>query len=172
MRYYASVDGEKKEIEIERTETGFRIVLDGRVHDVDTAFLADGLFLSLLVENRLHTVETSRGDAPGRWVVRVHGRYLDVDVRSELEERAGTRREKEESAGRFVVRSPMPGLMIKVAVSAGGTVRAGDPVAVVEAMKMQNELTAERAGRVVEVHVAPGDRVDARSPIAVIEADG
>jgi biotin carboxyl carrier protein len=36
-------------------------------------------------------------------------------------------------------------------------------------MKMQNELQAERAGRIVEVHVAPGDRVDARAPIATLE---
>jgi propionyl-CoA carboxylase alpha chain len=169
MRYYADVGGEKKTIDIEETETGFRVLLDGEAREIDAAFLADRLFLSLIVGGRQHTVETERGDAPGRWVVRVQGQYLDVDVRTELEEIAGTRREEEGSAGRFVVRSPMPGLVIKVSVAPGAVVAPGDPIAVVEAMKMQNELQAERAGRIVEVHVAPGDRVDARAPIATLE---
>jgi len=169
MRYYAEFGGEKKAIDIEETETGLRVLLDGVAREVDAAFLADRLYLSLLVGGRQHTVETERGDVPGRWVVRVQGQYLDVDVRTELEEIAGTRREEEGTGGRFVVRSPMPGLVIKVSAKLGAAVAPGDPIAVVEAMKMQNELPAERAGRIVEVHVRPGDRGPARSPIATIE---
>jgi propionyl-CoA carboxylase alpha chain len=57
---------------------------------------------------------------------------------------------------RFVL-SPMPGLLVSLAVKAGQAVRAGEEVAVVEAMKMQNVLRAGRDGTVKAVHAAPGD---------------
>jgi propionyl-CoA carboxylase alpha chain len=61
-------------------------------------------------------------------------------------------------AGRFV-RSPMPGLVLSVAVAAGQEVKAGDTLAVVEAMKMENVLRAERDGTVKALHVKPGESV-------------
>ncbi|MFH1279543.1 MAG: biotin/lipoyl-containing protein [Candidatus Eisenbacteria bacterium] len=169
MRYFATVEDEKKEVEIEETESGFRIKMNGEWLRVDSAFVADGLFLSLLIEGESHVIETSRGDRGNHWNARVHGRYLDVTVRNELEERAAERREKERASGPSVLRSPMPGLVIKLAAAKGDEVKEGEPVAVVEAMKMQNELLADRDGRISAVHVAPGDRVDARAPIVTIE---
>ncbi|MCC7272993.1 MAG: acetyl/propionyl/methylcrotonyl-CoA carboxylase subunit alpha [Alphaproteobacteria bacterium] len=56
---------------------------------------------------------------------------------------------------RFLL-SPMPGLLASVAVSEGQDVKAGDTLAVVEAMKMENILRATRDGRVARVHVQPG----------------
>jgi propionyl-CoA carboxylase alpha chain len=55
------------------------------------------------------------------------------------------------------VRCPMPGLVISVLVAEGQEVRAGTPLAVVEAMKMENILRAERDGVVAAVKVSPGD---------------
>jgi propionyl-CoA carboxylase alpha chain len=51
----------------------------------------------------------------------------------------------------------MPGLVIAVAVAEGQEVKAGEALAVVEAMKMENVLRAERDGVVQRVHVKPGD---------------
>ncbi len=56
---------------------------------------------------------------------------------------------------RFLL-SPMPGLLVKLAVEAGQEVKAGEELAVVEAMKMENVLRAERDGMVVRVHAEPG----------------
>ncbi|HEV2161612.1 MAG TPA: acetyl/propionyl/methylcrotonyl-CoA carboxylase subunit alpha [Stellaceae bacterium] len=53
--------------------------------------------------------------------------------------------------------SPMPGLLVSVAVKAGEEVKAGEPLAVVEAMKMENVLRAERDGRVARIAAKPGD---------------
>ena len=53
--------------------------------------------------------------------------------------------------------SPMPGLLVSLAVAPGQDVRAGDELAVVEAMKMMNVLRAERDGMVKALHVKPGD---------------
>jgi propionyl-CoA carboxylase alpha chain len=57
------------------------------------------------------------------------------------------------------VRSPMPGLIGSIAVTEGQEVKAGETVAVIEAMKMENVLRAERDGRVKKIHVNKGDSV-------------
>jgi propionyl-CoA carboxylase alpha chain len=53
--------------------------------------------------------------------------------------------------------SPMPGLLVSLAVKAGQPVRAGEELAVVEAMKMQNVLRAEQDGTVKSLHAKPGE---------------
>ena len=56
-----------------------------------------------------------------------------------------------------LVLSPMPGLLSSLAVSQGQEVKAGEPLAIVEAMKMENVLRAERDGRIRRIRVSPGD---------------
>jgi len=65
--------------------------------------------------------------------------------------------------------APMPGRVIRLAVTEGAAVEAGSVVAVLEAMKMEHELLAPAAGTVAAVHVAEGDQVDAGAALAVIE---
>ena len=55
------------------------------------------------------------------------------------------------------VRCPMPGLVVSIAVAEGQEVKAGETLAVVEAMKMENVLRAERDGIVKKIRVKPGD---------------
>ena len=58
-----------------------------------------------------------------------------------------------------VVEAPLPGVIIEVSVKEGQAVKAGQKVAVLEAMKMENEIQAECAGTVTAIHVAKGDQV-------------
>ncbi len=78
--------------------------------------------------------------------------------------RAGTATE-----GRASVIAPMPGKLVRVLVSVGDEVTAGQALMVVEAMKMQNELKAPRAGRVTSVNAKAGDSVNAGAVLAAIE---
>jgi propionyl-CoA carboxylase alpha chain len=55
------------------------------------------------------------------------------------------------------LRCPMPGLVLAIAVAVGQEVKAGETLAVVEAMKMENVLRAERDGVVAAIHAKPGD---------------
>ncbi len=64
--------------------------------------------------------------------------------------------------------APMPGKVVKVLVAVGDTVEPRQGVAVVEAMKMENELTAARAGTVTEVAVTEGTSVEAGRLLVVI----
>ena len=60
-----------------------------------------------------------------------------------------------------MVLSPMPGLVVSLDIAVGQEVRAGETVAVIEAMKMQNILRAERDGKVTAIHARAGDSVAA-----------
>ncbi|MCY3752989.1 MAG: biotin/lipoyl-binding protein, partial [Alphaproteobacteria bacterium] len=68
-----------------------------------------------------------------------------------------------------VLLSPMPGLLVSLAVAEGEEVEAGQALAVVEAMKMENVLRAERPGRVKSIPTAAGDNLAADQPILYFE---
>lgn len=67
------------------------------------------------------------------------------------------------------VSSPMPGLVVKIQVMVGDNVEEGMTLAIVEAMKMQNELRAPRNGKVRKVNCKEGDQIDALQPIVELE---
>jgi acetyl-CoA/propionyl-CoA carboxylase, biotin carboxylase, biotin carboxyl carrier protein len=74
------------------------------------------------------------------------------------------------AAGDGVVRSPMPGTVRAVQVAVGEKVRAGQPLLIVEAMKMEHTLAAPSDGAVRELLVAPGQQVGLDERLAVVEA--
>jgi propionyl-CoA carboxylase alpha chain len=76
---------------------------------------------------------------------------------------------KEAGSSAKLVLCPMPGLVLSIAVKAGQELKAGETVAIVEAMKMENVLRAERDGKVKTVRVKQGDSVAVDAVIMEIE---
>jgi acetyl-CoA/propionyl-CoA carboxylase biotin carboxyl carrier protein len=108
--------------------------------------------------------------------VEVAGRRVQVKVLTpEPPYRALARRRRERAAGAAVgpgsgtVRSPMQGTVIDVKVGAGDTIAIGQVVCIVEAMKMENEITAHRGGVVADLSVSVGTAVSIGQPICAIE---
>jgi acetyl-CoA/propionyl-CoA carboxylase biotin carboxyl carrier protein len=81
--------------------------------------------------------------------------------------KGGSARRSAAAAGNDVV-SPMHGVVVEIPVVTGGSVAEGDVVAVIEAMKMMNEIRAHKAGTVATVHVQPGATVEARTPLVTL----
>jgi acetyl-CoA/propionyl-CoA carboxylase, biotin carboxylase, biotin carboxyl carrier protein len=117
----------------------------------------------------------------------VDGKRLEIrisspDVGAPAARAGGPRRGRRERSGRSkggarsddpaALVSPMQGTVLSVAVAVGAVVAEGDPVAVVEAMKMENDVLAHRAGRVSEVAVEAGQTVDEGALLVRIEAGG
>ena len=67
-----------------------------------------------------------------------------------------------------VVKSPMPGNILKIQVSQGQQVKEGDVLIILEAMKMENEIVAPKAGSVAQIIVTKGQVVETGAPLAVI----
>src|SRR4029079_8214342 len=112
--------------------------------------------------------------------VEVDGRRFDIRVRvpePPHAELARRRRERIATAstgagGRDAVVSPMQGTVLAVNVSDGQLVAPGDVLCIVEAMKMENEVTAHLGGRVTQLAVAPGEPVTTGQVICVVAQDG
>ncbi len=65
--------------------------------------------------------------------------------------------------------APMPGKVLSMAVSEGDSVEQGDPIAILEAMKMEHTVTAPHAGVIQSLLVAPGDQIDGGAPLVILE---
>jgi acetyl-CoA/propionyl-CoA carboxylase, biotin carboxylase, biotin carboxyl carrier protein len=82
--------------------------------------------------------------------------------------KGGSARTSAAAAGNDVV-SPMHGVVVEIPVAPGASVNEGDVVAVIEAMKMMNEIRAHKAGTVTKVHVEPGATVETRTALVTLE---
>lgn len=134
--------------------------VDGEAVDVDFASLGSGPLHALTLDGVSHTISAHRRGGE-RWALSVDGERIEAEA---VDERTAVIRAMSGRAGgrsgpRPVV-APMPGLVVRVDVEEGDVVEAGQSVAIVEAMKMENDLAAEGAGRVTRVLVAAGDTVE------------
>ena len=106
--------------------------------------------------------------AGGERAVHVNGRAVPVRL-VDPKTRFGRRGHAPAAASAGRVAAPMPGRVVKVLVKPGDSVAAGQPVAVVEAMKMENELRAPGHGTVTEVRAREGMSIEAHAVLVVIE---
>jgi propionyl-CoA carboxylase alpha chain len=152
------------------------VLLGAERHEVVIEDIAGGF--AVVIAGQAWPIET--GWAPGQpvWQGRVGGEPVAVQVRPLLngmvlshagasaEVRVYTRREaalaalmperQEADTGKQLL-CPMPGLVKAISVSAGQEVKAGEPLCIVEAMKMENVLRAERDGTIAKIHAKEGD---------------
>jgi biotin carboxyl carrier protein len=96
-----------------------------------------------------------------RWALGAAGERFEVEVQDDRARQieALTGQGRKPAVG-GIVKAPMPGLVVRVEVTQGQVVAAGQGLVVVEAMKMENELRAVHAGVVEQIHVSAGDRVE------------
>ena len=137
-------------------------VLDAR--QIDTATLSLVAVGDATGSRDVRFVETSR---PGGLDVHIDGAVVSMVVDREGGPVSGGA--VDDSSGPCRVVAPMPGKVVRVGVEVGDEVVVRQSVVVVEAMKMENELTASRAGRVTEIHVAEGVSVEPGMVLVVIE---
>jgi biotin carboxyl carrier protein len=167
MKLWVTLDGRDAEVEFRAEGETLWVELEGRTLSADFHRLPDGEVYSLLVNGRSHEVRVQ--PAGDRVEVTLRGDTLPVDVRHPLERLLqSTHRAASGGAGETVT-APMPGLVASVRVAVGEEVEAGQAVAVIEAMKMQNELGARHAGRVAEVLVKAGDSVSGGQALLRLE---
>jgi len=98
--------------------------------------------------------------------------YLSINGENytlELEKNISTKSKSCKQQKSNTVSSPMPGLLVKVPVSVGDEVKSGETLAIVEAMKMQNELPSPRDGIIKKINGKEGEQVDALQVIVELE---
>ena len=169
MQYEIEVAGRPRQVAVTRTGDGFAVTVDGRTWQVDAARI-DAQMLSLLVDNvwrKSYDVIATPDRAAAQLTVYVGGTPVAVALN-------GRRHHAKKDGGASLsgpqrVVAPMPGKVVRVLVQAGEAVRARQPLVVVEAMKMENELRAGRDGTVADIHAQEGASVDAGALLVVIQ---
>lgn len=142
--------GDPRPAELARRGDHATAWIDGRAHRCGLLPLGDGHELTLDDRReRIHVV--AAGD---RVFVHAFGRAWELSVTDPVER---ARRAAEESD---VATAPMPGTVVSIAVGEGDAVGVGQPLVVIESMKMHSEIVATRDGTVERVFVAVGDSFD------------
>ncbi|HRQ41268.1 MAG TPA: acetyl-CoA carboxylase biotin carboxyl carrier protein subunit [Chloroflexota bacterium] len=168
MKYFARVNDKEFEIVIDSEQ---EVIVNGVPYEIDFQLLHEDSVLSLLLNNRsLEAVINERDDV---WEVLTRGELYTVRVQDERMYRlAQARGSSPVATGEAQVRSPMPGVIVAVAVFEGDVVRQGDKVVILESMKMENELRAPRDGIISRVNVSKGDSVEKDQVLVVISEPG
>jgi biotin carboxyl carrier protein len=168
MKFWVTLEGHDEEVEFQAEDGRLWLDVAGRRLEADFHRLPDGEVYSLLVDGRSYEVRVAR--TPEGIEVTRHGATVPVEVRHPLERLMQSVRGAAASGGGETITAPMPGLLVAFRVKKGEHVAAGQAVAVVEAMKMQNELIAHRGGVVSELLVAERATVGAGQPLMKLAA--
>jgi len=160
MKYFVEIAGRKIEVELPDDGSSGAAVIGGARAQFDYQPALPGRPASLILNNRSYSIDCRRED--DATLLQVNGRDFSAVV--EDERRAAMRRllgsssQKKKSAGE--IKAPMPGLIVKVEVSEGETVKKGSGLVVIEAMKMENELRAPFDAVVATISAVKGTAVE------------
>ncbi len=161
MMFEATADGRTMRVEVRGQDGRYTVVLDGRPLEVDARETGPH-FLSVLLGGRSYEVGIEK--RPGGYTVVLTDDVVAVDL-VDASRAAPARR----VSGPARIAAPMPGKLVRVLVSPGQDVQAGQGLVVVEAMKMENEIRAPRSGRVKDVPAREGQAVETGALLVVVE---
>jgi pyruvate carboxylase subunit B len=166
MKYFVTLGG--RTFEVDLGPDGARV--DGRAVEAELRELPGTGVRHLLIDGASRTLIATPAET-GFWELHVEGARHRVEV---VDERTRAIRsmtgQGAAAKGPAPIRAPMPGLVTRVDVAAGDTVRAGQGVVVIEAMKMENELRADADAVVENVLVEAGQAVEKGAVLVQLRA--
>jgi|SRR5580704_12892769 biotin carboxyl carrier protein len=164
MLYDVTIDGKSYRLDLNHAAGRWSCRLDGRDVEVD-AVLARPDVLSLRVGNIAHEIKLER--AANDLYLWVGSQRFAAEVSDPRSLRSRAR--AGDDRGPRKIAAPMPGKVVRLLLREGDVVEQGAGVAVVEAMKMQNEIKSPKKGIVQKILVSEGAAVNAGDVLAIVE---
>ena len=165
MKYITTIEGREYIVDILDEH---RVSIDGAIYQVDFMPVGDEQVYSLVINGK--SVDANVYPNEDTWQVTFQGNLFSAIVEDEREKRLraalGGRVAEHED---FHLKAPMPGMVISIPVQEGQVIKKGDVLAVLESMKMQNELRSPRDGKVTRLRVKAGDRVEHKETMLSVE---
>src|SRR5262245_6725756 len=165
MKFVATIGDRVEGVEITGRDGRYQVAVGDSALDVDARLTPQGIY-SLLIGGISYVVDVTERD--GVTLVAVGGESYAVRLEEATRYAIRTRGGAAAGHGAQTVTAPLPGRVTHVAVGVGDAVRAGDPLLVIEAMKMENEFRALAAGTVSEVRVQAGQAVSGGDVLMII----
>ena len=158
MKYVVELNGKRRSVSVEPETIAYESESPVRA---ELSEIEDSPVRMVKLAADVYRVVVERGEGRGRYTLWVDGYRFEAEA---LDERTRAIRDLSAAnagpAGPTPIIAPMPGLIVRVNVSVGDHVQAGQGLVVMEAMKMENELRAVAAGTVKSIEVAPGTAVE------------
>ncbi len=164
MKLDIEIGGITHVVEVARAEQRLPCTIDGIALEADCVESSAGVY-SILLAGR--SIEVNVKPFGERLRIEIGGRELTASVRDPRKWRRN-HSAAASSDHRQSVPAPMPGRVVRVLVALGETIKAGQGIVVVEAMKMQNEVRSPKSGSVERLMVKEGQSVNAGDTIALI----
>lgn len=165
MIFEAYLNGQTMPVEVWESGTKVRLRVNGSVHEADVLSIILGRY-SILLDGKVFDVYVDAGRNGD-----FHVSFPDQRISLELvdpRKLKSLRHRHADAGGEVAIQSPMPGKVVKLLVTEGQMVKAGQGLIVVEAMKMQNEMKSPREGSVKSINVHEGRTVNAGEELLVI----
>ncbi len=160
MKYSATVDDHRFEFELLKNDNGdgYSVRVQDREYPLEIAERAPGNVI-LRLNGKVYEILMKRHQSEGELLINGKSCQVHVEDLRLLQLRrlsgAGT-----DDSGPLQIKAPMPGLVLKILVQEGQKVARRDGLVIIEAMKMENEIRAERDGVVKRIEVKEGQAVD------------
>jgi biotin carboxyl carrier protein len=156
VKYFVVVNGRDHVVDLVERPGKLEVLVDGRPLDLDYHEVDELGQVVLLRDGRSYALSIEGDES--RAAVTLAGHFHDVRLEDERE-RAAHAAERSTTQRGGVVSSVMPGVVVDLLVKVGDRVEKGQPLLILSAMKMQNEVAAPAPGVVSSLHVAPGEPV-------------
>ncbi len=150
------------EIKIEKSGDQYKAIIADKTYKV-VDFVVQSNVVSFSIKNKFHIIYFAVEKDKTHVAVDAEHYLFELD-RGMASRVHGPAVQKGDS-----VSSPMPGLVVNIPIAVGDEVEEGATLAIIEAMKMQNELRAPRAGIVKKINYKEGEQIEALQPIVELE---
>lgn len=167
MRASASINGKRHEVDV----NGDKVIIDGQEFKVSLQRRGDEYLASVDEMQFGVRMEDGRVLVDGVPIEFAAGAGASANNARSATSQAPATGQPKKQGGEMVagaVTAPMPGKIISIMVKLGDSIIQGDPLLLLEAMKMQNEVSSPFAGKVKEIRVREGESVDAHDVLIVI----
>lgn len=189
MSYIASIQDESYRVETGEHTAQREITIADVSHKIDWRAIAPlaadakakgqisaGGRFSLIIAGQSYEIFARRivkpdEDGSQTYEIQFAGQRFEVQVEDEREKTLAGAAKSAHATGEAKVRAPMPGLVIGIPLEVGSKVERGQTVVVLEAMKMENDLAAPKAGTLKEIKVSKGQTVNQGDVLVVISGE-
>lgn len=163
--FIATVDNKKIKI---RTSNFEKVLVNGVQHNCNISKLSQHTYKLEFDNNIFHVTVAQKNK--NKITFLIDGHYVETSIKTALEEKVENYLKKNESHNSVEeIISPMPGLILKLYKNIDEKVKQGEPLILLEAMKMENEIHSTKSGRIKNIFVKAGNSVEKNQILLTIE---